>query len=30
MPAADFAASLERERDNLAAVVQMLGVKPTQ
>ena len=30
MPAAEFAASLERERDNLAAVVQMLGVKPTQ
>lgn len=30
MPAADFAASLKREHDNLAALVQMLGVKPTQ
>jgi tripartite-type tricarboxylate transporter receptor subunit TctC len=30
MPAADFAASLERERDKLAAVVRMLDVKPTQ
>jgi tripartite-type tricarboxylate transporter receptor subunit TctC len=30
MPAADFAAALERERNNLAAVVEMLGVKPTQ
>lgn len=30
MPAADFAASLERERNNLAALAQMLGVKPTQ
>jgi tripartite-type tricarboxylate transporter receptor subunit TctC len=28
--AADFAGAIERERDNLAALVQMFGVKPTQ
>ena len=30
MPAADFAAAIEQHRDNLAALAQLLGVKPTQ